>query len=236
MHVVLRKLRNCHTISEEEQGAVLAALTLPRTFQAGTDIVPDASTPQHTTVILSGAACRYKVLRNGKRHVLTFQYPGDMVDLYSYVMKRMDHAVGALTECTVAQIPHSEVAALSMRYPNLQFAFWRDTMIDASIANTWALGESRSTLSRIAHTLCEIYVRLEAVGLAKVGDPLPFAIKQQDLADALGLSLVHTNKMLAVLKRQKLIRLTNFRFEILDWEGLAKIADFDPAYMHFKGV
>ena len=144
------------------------------------------------------------------------------------------HAVGALSDCSIAQIPHEKIAALSEQYPNLQYTFWRDTMVDASIALTWGLGGSRKTISRMAHMLCEIFARLELVGLAKVGEPLPYVVNQRDLAEALGLSLVHTNKTLAVLKNKKLIRRTGTKLEILDWKGLTDVADFDPAYLHVK--
>lgn len=234
MHVLLRKLTALHDISEREQAAVLDALESPREVPHGSDIVLDGSMPRHTTVVLSGVACRYRLLLNGKRHILTFQYPGDMVDLYSFVLKRMDHAVGALTDCTVAQIPHPKVAALSEQYPNLQYAFWRDTMIDASILHTWALGQSRVTVSRVAHMLCEIFLRLQVVGLARHGEPLPYFVFQRELAEALGLSLVHTNKTLAVLRKKNLIRRGGTKMEILDWKGLTDIAEFDPAYLHFK--
>jgi len=234
MHILLRKLTALHDISEEEQVAVVGALEKPRQILRGSDIVADGSVPTHTTVMLSGTACRYKLLPNGQRHILTFQYPGDMTDLYSYVLKKMDHAVGALSDCSIAQIPHEKIAALSEQYPNLQYTFWRDTMVDASIALTWGLGGSRKTISRMAHMLCEIFARLELVGLAKVGEPLPYVVNQRDLAEALGLSLVHTNKTLAVLKNKKLIGRTGTKLEILDWKGLTDVADFDPAYLHVK--
>jgi CRP-like cAMP-binding protein len=234
MHILLRKLTNLHDISEEEQAAVLEALTRPREVKRGDDIVADDSTPKHTTVMLSGTACRYKILPSGKRHILTFQYPGDMTDLYSYVMKKIDHAVGALSDCTVAHIPHETVAALSEKYPNLQYTFWRDTMIDASISHSWALGGGRKTLERVAHMVCEIFVRLELVGQAELGRPLPFMATRQDLADALGLSLVHTNKTMAALKAKKLITRTGTKLQILNWDGLKSVAGFDPNYLHFK--
>ena len=234
MHVLLRKLTALHEVSTEEQEAVMDALEKPRQVLRGSDIVADGSKPKHTTVMLSGTACRYKLLPNGQRHIITFQYPGDMTDLYSYVLKKMDHAVGALSDCTISQIPHETIAALSERYPNLQYTFWRDTMVDASIAHTWALGGSRRTVSRMAHMLCEIFARLELVGLAKIRQPLPYVVNQRDLSDALSLSLVHTNKTLAVLKNKKLIRRIGTKLEILDWKALVDIADLDPAYLHVK--
>ena len=82
--------------------------------------------------------------------------------------------------------------------------------------------------------LCEIFVRLRAVGLAEIGKPLDFHATQRDLADALGFSLVHVNKTLKVLKNKRLIGRIGTKFEILDWNGLQKIADFNSDYMHFK--
>jgi CRP-like cAMP-binding protein len=136
----------------------------------------------------------------------------------------------------VAHISHDNVAALCEKYPNLQYAFWRDTMVDASISHSWALGESRKTLERVAHMICEIYVRLEVVGLANLERPLPYVITQKDLADALGLSLVHTNKTIAALKSRKLIGRMGTKLHVLDWERLKAVANFDPAYLHFKNL
>jgi CRP-like cAMP-binding protein len=234
MHILLNKLSSLHDISEEEQAALLATLTPSRRVMRGEDIVADGSSPNHTTVLLSGTACRYKVLRKAKRHIYTFQYPGDMIDLYSYVMKLVDHAVGALSDCEVAHIPHEKIATLCEKYPNLAYAFWRDTMIDTSILHNWALGGARNTVERLANLLCEIFVRLRAVGLAEIGTPLEFNATQRDLADALGFSLVHVNKTLKVLKTKGLIGRIGTKFEIIDWSGLQKIGDFDPDYMHFK--
>lgn len=234
MHILLRKLTALHEISEAEQNAVIESLGPPRTVLRGSDIVSDGTFPKHTTVMLSGTACRYRILPKGVRHILAFQYPGDMTDLYSYVLKKMDHAVGALSDCTIAQIPHETIATLSARYPNLQYAFWRDTMVDSSITYAWAAGASRESVAQVAHMLCEIFTRLKAVGLAMVGKPLPYTLTQKDIADALGLSLVHTNKRLAILKSQNLIRYSGTQLEVLDWHGLSNIADFDPAYLHLK--
>ena len=234
MHILLRKLISHHEISLEEQEAVLAVLGPTIMFGRGTDIVPDGSIPKHTTVMLSGTACRYKILPGGTRHILAFQYPGDMTDLYSYVMKELDHAVGALSDCTIAQITHEHIAALCEKYPNLQYSFWRDTLLEASISNNWILGGGRKTSERMANLLCEIYVRLSSVGLAGSDKVIPFHATQQDIADALGLSLVHTNKTLASLKNKRLIDLKWGHLKILDWEGLKLAGNFEIPYLHFR--
>jgi CRP-like cAMP-binding protein len=234
IHILLKKLTALHDISANEQAALVATLTPPRTVMRGQDIVAEGSAPKHITVLLSGTACRYKALSKAKRHIFSFQYPGDMTDLYSYVMKRVDHGIGALSDCKVAHIPHENIAALCTKYPNLAYAFWRDSMIDTSILHSWALGGSRNTVERIANLLCEIFVRLGAVGLAEIGKPLDFRATQRDLADALALSLVHVNKTLKVLKTKGLIRRTGTKLEILDWKMLQRIGNFDAGYLHFR--
>jgi CRP-like cAMP-binding protein len=234
MHILLKKLTRLHDISAEEQAALLATLTSSGIVRRGEDIVSAGSTPKHTTVLLSGTACRYKVLHKNKRHIFTFQYPGDMIDLYSYVMKLVDHGIGALSDCEVAYIPHAEITSLCEKYPNLAFAFWRDSMIDTSILHNWALGGSRNSTERLANLWCEIFVRLQAVDLAEIGRPLDFHATQRDLAEALGFSLVHVNKTEKILKTKSLIRRKGTKLEILDWKGLQKIAEFDPGYLHFK--
>ena len=148
MHILLRKLNAIHQLTDEEQSALLDALSPPRELGRGRDIVSDGSTPGQTTVMISGTACRYKTLPNGKRHILSFQFPGDMTDLYSYVLKRMDHAIGTLSTCTFAHISHEKVQDLRIQFPNLGVAFWRDE---------WVFRISRSTIVPLPNRRSEIF-------------------------------------------------------------------------------
>ena len=107
-------------------------------------------------------------------------------------------------------------------------------MVDGSILYSWAMGGGRSTSENVAHLLCEIAARLTVVGITTLDKPLPFGGTQRDLADALGLSLVHLNKTLARLRKKNLVTVTGGRIQILDWEGLKAVANFDAAYLHFK--
>ncbi len=235
MHVLIRKLTALHAIGEEEQQALIRALDPPRSVARGSDIVRDASEPGVSTVILSGVACRYKELIDGRRQILTFQYPGDIVDIYSYVLVHMDHAVGALTTCEVASIPHRKVEALCKKYPDLAYTLWRDSLADYAVANMAIVNNgTRNAEERIAHLICEQFVRLQAVGLAKRGQPTRFYITQSDIADATGLSLVHVNKTLRRLKDRKLIGRDPQVLSILDWDALKDVAGFDPGYLHLK--
>lgn len=237
MHILLRKLKALHTLSEQEEAAMIAAISRTREVRRGDDIIPDGSEPKHSTVIVEGTACRYKQFDDGRRQILSFQYPGDITDLYSYVLKKLDHGVGALTNCKVSHIPHESIQALCATYPNLAYALWRDTLVDTSKlhASIASLGV-RSSKERLAHFLAEQHLRMAAVGLIELGKPAHFGITQSDLADATGLSLVHVNKTLRKLKDDGLVNWTRNQLVVLDWEGLKKAAMFDASYLHFRHV
>lgn len=237
MHVLIRKLRALHSLTEEEQSAMLEAIHITRVIERGDDIAADGSMPKYSTVIVEGVACRYKMFPDGRRQILTFQYPGDVTDLYSYVLKKLDHAVGALTQCTISQISHENIQRLCEKFPNLAYALWRDTLVDTAKLHEAIMNAGRRTArERLAHLLCEQFARLYAVGLAESGKPLRIAINQTEIADAMGLSLVHVNKTLKIFKNKQLIgRNLNF-LEILDWEGLKKEAGFDSSYLHLKNI
>ncbi len=235
--VLLRKLNALHALNEDEQAALIDSIADVRALNKGEDIAADGSGPRHSTAILEGIGCRYKMLSDGRRQILAFQFPGDVTDLYSYVLKRMDHGVGCLTRCVVAQIPHDAVAGLCARFPNLAYTLWRDSLVDSAILNMAVVNNGRRNASeRIAHLLCEQAARLVAVGLAVGGAPTSFSITQTDLADATGLSLVHVNKTIKKLKERGFIGMKQGKLELLDWTGMKELAGFDPSYLHFKNV
>jgi CRP-like cAMP-binding protein len=150
-------------------------------------------------------------------------------------MKRMDHGISAVSKCEVAHLPHTEVEKLTARHPNLMYSLWRDTMVDTAVAHTWlASAGRRSAVERLAYFICEQYVRMEAVGLVGPGEVADFPVTQTQIADATGLSLVHVNKRLQILREKDLIGRNPLAIEILDWDGLKRFAGFNPAYLHFK--
>jgi CRP-like cAMP-binding protein len=238
MNVLLRKLKALHSLSEEEETAMLAAISEMHEVERGDEIAADGSQPNYSTVVVRGIACRYKMLEDGRRQILSFQYPGDITDLYSYVMNRLDHGVRALTPGAIARIPHESIRTLSENYPNLAYALWRDSLVDISKLHSSIISlGARTSKERLAHFLAEQYVRMICVGLVEPGHPMDFGITQDDIADATGLSLVHVNKTLKKLKDDGLVSWNrNKMMTILNWEALKKAALFDPAYLHFRNV
>jgi CRP-like cAMP-binding protein len=224
----------CRLTDEEKQ--VLETAALPRLqYRAHEDIIHHGARPTNCNLLLEGIVCRYKVLRDGKRQIMSFQFPGDIFDAQSFVLEEMDHSICTLTACTVAVIPHETMLDITENYPRVARAIWKDTLIDAAVFREWmaSIGRRRAP-SRIAHLMCEVFTRLQAVGLAEE-DRIAWPITQAEIGDALGLSAVHTNRALQELRAAGLITLQNKGLVIHDWEGLKRVGDFDAGYLHMNG-
>lgn len=165
---------------------------------------------------------------------MSFHFPGDIPDLEILHFPVLDYNLGVLTSSKVAFIPHESLRALSLRFPRLGVALWRDTLVDAATSREWmtSLGR-RSGYGRAAHLFCEVYTKLHALGLADQHRcMLPFT--QTDLGDALGLSTVHMNRVLQELRGQGLISLKGRMLVIENFMALSKAAEFDPAYLRLE--
>jgi len=229
---LLRKLSGVAELTDKERQAVLALPLSIKVFDADVDVVREGERPSDCSLVVSGFVCRYKILPDGKRQILGFYVPGDIPDLQSLRLHVMDHSVGALVKSTVALIPHQSLQDVLQRQPRLSDILWRVSLIDAAIFREWMIGLGRrSGYQRMAHLLCELQVRLKAIGLAEEnGCELP--ITQNEFADALGLSTVHVNRIIQDLRRDSLIVLRGSVLEIPDWGALCAAAEFDPAYLH----
>ncbi len=191
-------------------------------------IIVERGAPSRFGVLTQGVAVRQQVLVDGARQILGFVTPGDLIDL-SGLFAGADHEVRALSACEIRQTTAEEVRALISRHPTLLAALCRAVMTEARMQRNWMVGLGRRTpTARTANLFCEIYRRLEMVALAQDGRCL-FPALQSDLADALGLSVVHTNRVLKSLNADGLATLRSGRLTILDWDGLAALAQFDPA-------
>ena len=231
---LLWKLDSIATLSDEEKQALLDLPLTVKVFEADSDIVRDGDHPSECCLLLSGFVCRYKVLPDGRRQILGFYIPGDIPDLQSLHLNVMDHSIGTLVTSSIALLPHESLRRCLEEHPGLAAAFWRDTLIDAAMFREWMIGLGRrSAYQRIAHLLCELQMRLKAVGLAgEKGYDLP--VTQNELADALGLSTVHVNRVLQDLRGEGLIVLRGRALHVPDWESLQAAGEFDPAYLHLR--
>lgn len=158
--------------------------------------------------------------------------PGDVPDLQSLHLHTMRHSLGAVTHAKVAFIPHDALLDLINFSTAIAAVLWRDTLINAAIACEWMIGMGRrNAYQRIAHLFCELYLRLEAVGIA-ADYRCPLPLTQIDLSDALGLTSVHVNRVLKELRGSGLITLKSSTLEIGSWEALTRACEFDRIYLH----
>ena len=232
---LIRRLESIAPVSDDERRAITALPIMVRELKADADIVRDHDRPSQCCAILEGFACRYKMLDEGKRQILAFHIPGDIPDLQSLHLEIMDHSLATVVPSKVAFIPHEAVRTFLREQPRIADVFWRETLIDAAVFREWVVNVGRrDAYARIAHILCEIYVRLRAVGLVD-GQAYQLPITQAELGDATGLSTVHVNRTLQELRGNGLITTPKGgRVVIEDWERLQEAGEFDVTYLHLK--
>jgi CRP-like cAMP-binding protein len=231
---LIKKLQHVHPLSSEEIQILENACSRTVQFGAHRDIIREGDQPEECHVLLDGFVCRYKLLSDGNRQILSFHVPGDLYDTQNLLLPYTDHNIGSLTNCTVALMPHKAVIEMAEDFPRIGRALWKETLIDAAIFREWITNIGRrSAYARIAHLICETYVRLAAVGLAP-DFTTAWPITQADIGDSQGLSTVHVNRTIQELRGAGLIKLEKKRLVIQDWEGLKSAAGFDPAYLRVR--
>lgn len=223
------------TISAEERTALLALQGTVEMIDAHRDFVRLGEAVGNACLIVTGMVARFAQLEDGSRQKIAYHLPGDMVDLYSLMLPRAPSPLQALTRCTILKIPHGALRALSEEHPNLASALWRDCVVDGQIVAQWLVNVGRrDARSRIAHLLCELAVRYNQIGLLQRSS-FPLAITQEQLADALGLTSVHVNRMLKTMREAGLVRFAQREVIIEDWSGLVNAAGFDAKYLFLPG-
>ena len=232
MELLTRKLDSCVHLTDSERAAILGLGHTVRTLPARHDIVRFGEQPNQCCLVLQGWVSRYAALAEGERQILSFYIAGDMPDLQSLHLHRMDHHLATLTACTLAFVSHDELHRVFRRQPSLIGILWRDTLIDGAHyrERITSLGR-RQALGRVAHLFCELYLRQHAMGLTS-GLSCSLAPKQAELADALGLTSVHLNRVLRTLRMRGLVTLSGGILTIGDWDELAAVAEFDPTFLH----
>ena len=210
----------------------LTQLSRTRRVEARHQIIEHGSRPEDVHLVLDGFACRYKMLRNGKRQIVALLVPGDFCDLHVAILGAMDHGIATLSSCTIADLPRTTILDLTENHPRIARALWWATLVDEAILREWLVNMGqREADQQLAHLFCELLVRQQVAGIGDAnGCPLP--LRQEDLADVLGLTAVHVNRTLQSLRDEGLIALRRRRLDIPDLERLQAYCDFDPDYLH----
>ena len=213
----------------------LAFASLPwseRSFSRDAYLLREGERVSSCTLIVSGFAFRQKLVSSGARQIVSFHIPGELIDSQNLMLEVADHNVQSLGRSRMALVPKTALAALMMARPAINRAVWLDTLIDSSIFREWVVNVGRrDAKTRIAHLLCELADRLRASGESD-GSMVVFPMTQEQIADATGLTAVHTNRTLQALRKDGLIELSPNTLVIRDWERLAEFADFTERYLH----
>lgn len=203
-----------------------------REIGARRDIVREGDKPRAVNVVLEGWACRYKQLPDGRRQVVAYFVPGDLCDANVFILREMDHSIGAITKVRFAEIAPPDFEELMAQSPRITQALWWHELVVAAIQREWTTNVGqRSAFERIAHLFCEMFLRLQVVGLTQANS-CDWPLTQTDLADATGLTPVHVNRTLQELRRQGLVELHGKRLTIPDLAALKDVSMFNPNYLH----
>lgn len=228
---------NCSiNLDADEEDAVRALPMRVKVLGGKQDVVRERETTLYCCVVLEGYACTYREVRNGQRQILSFHVPGDMPDLHSLHLSRVDDSIGSIGPLTIGLIKNSDLHRICREFPRVGAALWRLTLIDASIYREWISNVgARDARTRAAHLFCEVHFRQAAIG--KVQDnAFEWPVTQIDLGDALGLSVVHVHRTLKNLRGAGLIAYERGVLRIPDLEALMDAGDFDAGYLHMRSA
>jgi CRP-like cAMP-binding protein len=234
---LIAKLEQFTRLSSADKQALYDAASLTvRRLNPREDLVREGEKPKHVNLILEGWACRYKLLEDGRRQIIAFLIPGDLCNLRMFILKELDDSIAAITPLKVAEMTSDTILDLTDSSPRISRAFWWNSLVEEAIQREWitSLGR-RDAVERMAHLLCEWFVRLKGVGLTnRSGEGLTFEVPvtQEQLGDALGVSSVHANRTLQDLREAGLVIWKAKRVTIPDLEALKAAALFTPNYLH----
>jgi CRP-like cAMP-binding protein len=199
---------------------------------AYTDLIREGDRSDGVYLIVEGLACRYKLRASGARQIMAYLVPGDFCDLDVALLRKMDHSLATLSPCQVVRIDLGTIADLTKHHPSIAHPLRLATLVDEATLREWLFNIGRrSAPERNAHLFCELLLRLEAVKRTSA-DTYELHIRQEELADTTGLSVVHVNRTIQSMQKEKLIEFGGQRMRILDFQILKEIAEFKSNHLH----
>lgn len=231
---LFKKLHNYQELSQEEKAVLSRSGEGPITFGKGQYIMQEGSSPGKAYVLVEGWACRHKSTACGKTQIVAFLIPGDLCDVNIALLDEMDHSISTITPVKAVNFTSQKLREIFDNHPRIAKSFTWSTLVDEAILREWLFCLGRlSATAALAHLLCELLLRHEAVGLAQ-NNEFFLPLTQTHLSEALGITHIHANRAIQTLRSQGLIEMCNRNVKILDWDGLAGFADFNPNYLHQK--
>ncbi len=231
-----RYLQRRARLTETDLARLRAIRTDQVSFAHGEVIVPAEKLAKRSCMMLRGLSARSHRLvgRPEERVITALHVPGDFVDLHGFVLAGLEHSVIAIGPTEVEFVNHDELTEITENFPHLTRLLWMSTVIDAAVHRQWLVAASSLRSSaHLAHLLCEIYTRLNAVGAAS-DHRFMLPLLQRELAQILGYSPIHVNRAVRDLRDRGLIRWHGAQVTILDWTGLSRLSRFDPTYLDME--
>lgn len=223
-------------LSAEDRQAVTALRGEVRDLRRNGDILKKGDVPDESVVVLKGLLLRYSVTPEGTKQIHSFYLQTDAPCLETLYMDYMDNSLAAAIDSTIGIIPHDQLYALIDERPGVRKLLWRQTLIQAAIFREWLMRNSKLPAhAAVAHLFCEMYMRATAARLV-TDNSFDFPITQETLAEALGLSPVHTNRTVMLLRDAGTVDWRGGKLTVKDWEKLSSTAEFDPHYLHLRSV
>ena len=230
-----RKLSAFVSLSETELATLEHLHQRSRIFVAGRDLVQQGQSKQAAYILAAGWVCSYKIQRDGSRQIVDVQIPGDFLGLRSILLRTADHSFEPITDIQAAEVLAADLLDAFAQTPRLAMAvLWAASRDEAMVVEHLVGIGRRDAGARMAHFLLELGYRLALVGMGtKAGYACP--LTQYHLADALGLSAVHVNRVLRQLRERGLVTFREGHVTFNNYDRLITLADFDPGYLDQTG-
>lgn len=226
-----QKLSVFVALSETELAVLERLHRRKKSFAAGCDLVHQGQTKQAAYILASGWAVSYKIQADGSRQIVDFQIPGDFLGLRSVLLHTSDHGIEPIVDIEAAEVMASDLLQAFAETPRLATAIlWAVSRDEAMVVEHLVGLGRRDADARMAHFLLELGARLSLVGMgSRAGYSCP--LTQYHLADALGLSAIHVNRVLRQLREDGLVTFRNGLVTFDNYGRLVELADFDPDYL-----
>jgi CRP-like cAMP-binding protein len=233
---LLFRLERFNTLSAVDRQRIVDLPLKLVNYPADREIVSYGYSTSRCTIVLDGFLYSHKPVAGSRRQITSFFVPGDVVDLPTLYLPKVDHTIATLGPAVLAFVPHAALKEVLDESSALVQAFWRETLIQAAIFHEWVVNLGRrDAFARLAHIVCELTVRLQSVGLARdLSFSMPWT--QMDVADACGISSVHANRVIQELRHLELVEWNSRRLKIRNWSALARLGDFNDDYLQHHAI
>lgn len=229
---LLMRLSAFQPFSADEAELLERAAGPVRLHRPHESLIVEGESAAHIGLLLSGFAYAARMLPDGRRQIVSYLIPGDLCDPRLLLLPTAAHTVSTLTAANIALFPRETLLTVVDRHPRLGRALCWLALQEELIAREWLVNiGQRTALERLAHLLCEVFTRMQAVRLTD-GGRCELPLTQVELADTLALSTVHINRTLQELRRQHLVSLSGGMLEIHDFPALQSVAMFSGDYLH----